>query len=115
VGDFANALKAYQAALDVNKTSSLAHYRIGELFFKQSNYQSAANEFRAAIDGDLQPRWVEVWSRINLGKLFDVTGQRDRAVNEYRQAMRTHDDTAGAQKEAAKYLVKPYEKPNSEI
>jgi aminopeptidase N len=115
VGDFANALKEYQKALDVNKTSSLAHYRIGELFFKQSNYQSAANEFRAAIDGDLQPKWVEVWSRINLGKLFDVTGQRSRAVNEYRQAMRTHDDTAGAQKEAAKYLVKPYEKPNSEI
>lgn len=115
VGDFSNALKEYQKALDVNKTSSLAHYRIGELFFKQNNYQSAANEFRTAIDGDLQPRWVEVWSRINLGKIFDMTGQRDRAVNEYRQAMRTHDDTAGAQQEAAKYLVKPYEKPSSEI
>lgn len=115
VGDFSNALKEYQKALDVNKTSSLAHYRIGELFFKQNNYQSAANEFRAAIDGDLHPRWVEVWCHINLGKIFDVTGQRDRAVNEYRQAMRTHDDTAGAQKEAANYLVKPYEKANSEI
>ena len=41
-GDFANALKEYQKALDVNKTSSLAHYRIGELFFKQSNFQPAA-------------------------------------------------------------------------
>ena len=50
-----------------------------------------------------------------MGNIFDVTGQRNRAVNEYSQAMRTHDNTAGAQKEAAKYLVKPYEKPNSEI
>jgi aminopeptidase N len=114
IGDFANALKEYQKALDVNKTSSLAHYRIGELFFKQSNFQSAANEFRAAIEGDLQPKWVEVWSRLNLGKVFDVTGQRDRAVNEYKQALRTHDNTAGAQEQASKLLVKPYERPNSE-
>ena len=114
IGDFANALKEYQKALEVNKNSSLAHYRIGELFFKQSNYQSAANEFRTAIDGDLQPKWVEVWSRVNLGKIFDVNGQRDRAVNEYKQALRTHDNTSGAQEEASKYLIKPYERPNSD-
>lgn len=112
VGDFANALKEYQKALEVNKNSSLAHYRVAELFFKQNNYQSAANEFRTAIDGDLQPKWVEVWSRVNLGKIFDVTGQRDRAVNEYKQALRTHDNTAGAQEEASKYLIKPYERPS---
>jgi aminopeptidase N len=112
VGDFANALKEYQKALEVNKNSSLAHYRIAELFFRQNNYQSAANEFRTAIDGDLQPKWVEVWSRVNLGKIFDVTGQRDRAVNEYKQALRTHDNTAGAQEEASKYLIKPYERPS---
>jgi tetratricopeptide (TPR) repeat protein len=111
VGDFSNALRAYQKALDVNKNSSLAHYRIGELFFKQNNYQSAANEFRAAIDGDLQPKWVEVWSRINLGNIFDVTGQRDRALNEYKQAVRTHDNTAGAQEKASQYMIKPYERP----
>jgi aminopeptidase N len=111
VGDFSNALRSYQKALDVNKSSSLAHYRIGELFFKQNNYQSAANEFRAAIDGDLQPKWVEVWSRINLGNIFDVTGQRDRALNEYKQAVRTHDNTAGAQEKASEYMIKPYERP----
>jgi tetratricopeptide (TPR) repeat protein len=114
VGDFPNALREYQKALEVNKNSSLAHYRIGELFFKQNNYQSAANEFRTAIDGDLQPKWVEVWSRITLGKIFDVTGQRDRAVNEYKQAVRTHDNTAGAQEQASRYLIKPYERANSD-
>jgi tetratricopeptide (TPR) repeat protein len=114
IGDFSNALREYQKALEVNKSSSLAHYRIGELFFKQNNYQSAANEFRTAIDGDLQPKWVEVWSRVNLGKIFDVTGQRDRAVNEYKQAVRTHDNTSGAQEEASRYLIKPYERPNSD-
>ncbi len=115
INDYANALREYEKALEVNKNSSLAHYRIGELFFKQNNYQSAANEFRAALNGDLDPKWTEVWSRVNLGKIFDVTGQRDRAVNEYKQAIRTHDNTAGAQEEAAKYSTKPYEQKNSEI
>ncbi|HEY6991218.1 MAG TPA: M1 family aminopeptidase [Bryobacteraceae bacterium] len=115
INDFPAALREFQKALEVNKTSSLAHYRIGELFFRQNNYQSAANEFRAAINGDLEPRWTEVWSHVNLGKIFDVTGQRDRAVNEYKQAIRTHDNTGGAQEEAAKYSTKPYEQKNSEM
>ncbi|MBV8571551.1 MAG: tetratricopeptide repeat protein, partial [Acidobacteriaceae bacterium] len=115
INDYANALREYEKALEVNKNSSLAHYRIGELFFKQNNYQSAANEFRSAINGDLDPKWTEVWSMLNLGKIFDATGQRDRAVNEYKQAIRTHDNTAGAQEEAARYLTKPYQQKNSEI
>ena len=114
INDYANALREYQKALEVNRNSSLAHYRIGVLFFKQNNFQSAANEFRAAINGDLEPKWTEVWSHVNLGKIFDVTGQRDRAVNEYKQAIRTHDNTAGAQEEAARYSTKPYEQKNSE-
>jgi tetratricopeptide (TPR) repeat protein len=115
VNDFRNALREYQKALEVNKNSSLAHYRIGELFFQQNNYQSAANEFRSAINGDLEPKWTEVWSHVNIGKIFDVTGQRDRAVNEYKLAIRTHDNTAGAQAEAARYSSKPYEQKSSEI
>ncbi len=114
INDYANALREYQKALEVNKNNSLAHYRIGELFFLQHNFQSAANEFRSAINGDLDPKWTEVWSHVNLGKIFDVTGQRDRAVNEYKQAIRTHDNTAGAQAEAARYSTKAYEQRTSE-
>ncbi len=78
--------------------------------FCRDNYQQAANEFREALNGDLEPKWTEVWSHINLGKIFDITGQRDRAVNEYNLAIRTKDNTQGAQEEAAKYLKTPYER-----
>jgi aminopeptidase N len=114
VNDYANALREYQKALDVNRNNSLAHYRIAELFFQQGNFQTAANEFRAAINGDLDPKWTEVWSDIYLGKIFDITGMRDRAVNQYKMALRTHDNTAGAQEEAAKYSTKPYERKQTE-
>ncbi|MEO7145210.1 MAG: M1 family aminopeptidase, partial [Bryobacteraceae bacterium] len=113
INEYGDALKEYQKALTVNRNSSLAHYRIAEVFFHQNNYQSAANEFRSVLDGDLDPKWTEVWAHINLGKIFDVTGQRDRAVNEYRLALRTKDNTQGAQQEAGKYTAQPYQRPPS--
>jgi tetratricopeptide (TPR) repeat protein len=96
--------------LEVSRNSSLAHYRVADIFFLQNNYQAAANEFREVLNGDIEPKWTEVWSHINLGKIFDMTGQRDRAVNEYNLAVRTRDDTQGAQEEAAKYLKDPYKR-----
>ena len=110
VGEYADALKEYQKALENNRNSSMAHYRVAEVYFMQNNYQSAANSFRDALNGDLEPKWVEVWSRIHLGMVFDITGQRDRAVNEYNIAVRTKDNTQNAQEEAAKYLKTPYER-----
>jgi aminopeptidase N len=110
IGEFGEALKEYQKALDVNRNSSLAHYRVAETFFLQNNYQAAANEFREALNGDLEPKWTEVWAHINLGRIFDVTSQRERAVNEYQLAIRTKDNTQGAQEEAAKLLKEPYKR-----
>jgi aminopeptidase N len=110
-GDLSGALTEFNKALDLNKNSSLAHYRIAEIFFFQRNYQSSANAYRAALDGDGDPRWTEVWSRLQLGKIFDITGQRERAVGQYRQALQTNDNTFGALEEARKYLAKAYERP----
>jgi aminopeptidase N len=115
IGEFAEALKEYQRALDTQRTSSMAHYRVGEVFFLQHNYQSAANEFREALNGDNNPKWVEVWSHIYLGKVFDITGQRERAVNEYTQAQRTRDNTQGAQDEVGKYLRQPYSEKGKDL
>ena len=111
--DLAGALSEYNKALDVNKNSSLAHYRVAEVFFLQHNYQAAANAYRECLNGDGEPRWTEVWSHIQLGKIFDVTGQRERATNEYRQALQTNDNTQGALDEARKYLQKPFEQQRS--
>ena len=110
-GDLAGALSEFNKALDVNKNSSLAHYRIAEVFFSQKNYQASANAYRDSLNGDGDPRWTEVWSHIQLGKIFDLTGQRERATNEYRQALQTNDNTQGALEEARKYLQKAFEQP----
>ena len=109
-GDLAGALSEFNKALEANKNSSLAHYRVAEVFYLQRNYQAAANAYRESLNGDGEPRWTEVWCHLQLGKIFDVTGQRERAVNEYRQAVQTNDNTQNALNEARKYLEKPYER-----
>jgi aminopeptidase N len=110
MNEYTEAIKEYNKALDTNRISSLAHFRKAEVYFLQATWQSAANEFHEVLNGDLEPKWTEVWSHIYLGKIYDISGQRDRAVSEYNQAARTRDDTQGAQAEAAKYIKSPYEK-----
>lgn len=113
-GDTTGALAQYQLALKANPQSSLASYRIGELLFSMRNYQAAVNAYRDALAGDDQPAWTEVWSHIAIGKIFDLTGQRDRAITEYREALQTNDNTAGALNEARHWIQTPYKRPDSE-
>ncbi len=108
LGKYYEAIQQYQRALDVQPTNSLAHFRMAEAMFYQKNYQAAANAFRSALGGDLDPKWLEVWGHIYMGKIYDVLGQRERAVNEYSLAQHSRDDTAGAQAEAARYMQKPF-------
>ncbi len=113
-GDLPGGLAEYKKALESNPQSSLANYRIGEILFSQHNYQASVDAYRDALRGDDEPRWTEVWSHIQIGKIFDVTGQRDRAVNEYRLAVQTNDNTQGAVNEARLYLTKPYTRPDTD-
>ncbi len=108
MGDQNSAIAAYQKALAVDRGSSLANYRLAEVYMAQKNYQAAANSFRDCLRGDGDPRWTEVWSHVNLGKIFDITGQRERAVNEYRLAIQTKDNTQGAVNEARALIEKAY-------
>jgi aminopeptidase N len=109
-GRFYDAIQEYQRALDLQKNNALASFRMGEAFFYQKNYQAAANAFRDALEGEMETtqKWIEVWSHIYIGKIFDLSGQRDRAVNEYSKAQELNDDTGGALKEIERWLKEPY-------
>ena len=113
-GDMTGALAEYQKALQANPISSLADYRIGEVFFTQRNMQAAVNAYRDCLNGDDDPKWTEVWCHIQIGKIFDMTGQRDRAIEEYRKAVQTNDNTGGALNEARHYIQVPYKSPDTE-
>src|SRR5437763_12467374 len=109
-GKFYDAVAQYQKALSIQPGRPLANFRMGEAFFYQKNYQAAANSFREALQSVPEPseKWTEVWSHIYLGEIFDLLGQRERAVNEYSKAKQTNDNTGSAQETADRYLKKPY-------
>jgi tetratricopeptide (TPR) repeat protein len=106
---FNDAVDAYQQALELQGTSSLASFRMAEARFELGDVQSAAQLFRDSLEGDLKPKWLEVWAHINLGKIYDVRGgQRERATAEYQKAINTGDDSYGAQATAREYLNTPF-------
>jgi len=107
-GDFVEAIRAFEAALKLDPHRSMSHYRLAEVFYEQFNLQSAANSFRDALNGDQNPKWIEVWCYIYLGKIYDILGQRQRAMAEYTKAINTKDDTNGAQAEANRWLATPF-------
>ncbi len=109
-GRFYDAVAQYQRALSIQSNRPLANFRMGEAFFYQKNYQAAANSFKEALQTVPEPseKWTEVWSHIYLGEIFDLLGQRERAVNEYSKAKQTNDDTGGAQGTADRYMKKTY-------
>jgi tetratricopeptide (TPR) repeat protein len=109
-GRYYDAIGQYQRALAIQPNRPLANFRMGEAFFYQKNYQAAANSFRDALQTvpEAPEKWTEVWSHVYLGKIFDLLGQRARAVNEYSKAKQTNDDTGGAQQVAEQLLKKPY-------
>jgi len=110
VGKYYDAVVQYQRALSIQPNRSLANFRMGEAFFYQKNYQASANAFREALATVPEPseKWTEVWSHIYLGKIFDILGQRERALNEYNKARQLNDNTSGAQSVVEALIKKPY-------
>src|SRR6516162_2745429 len=110
IGKYYEAVQQYQKALTIQPNRSLANFRMGEAFFYEKNYQASANAFRESLATVPEPseKWTEVWAHIYLGKIFDLLGQRERALHEYDKARQTNDNTGGAQQYVEALIKKPY-------
>ncbi len=91
--------------------SSLASYCIAESLLEQREYQASVNAFRDSLRGEGDPEWTKVWSYIEIGKIFDITRQRERAVAQYQLAIQSADNADGAIAQARTLLEHPFEWP----
>ena len=91
--------------------SSLARYCIAEFLLEKHAYQASVDAYRDSLAGDGNPAWTKAWSHIQIGKIFDVTRQRERAVAQYQLAIETGDNTDGAINQARELLEHPFEWP----
>jgi tetratricopeptide (TPR) repeat protein len=111
--EYAEAESQFRAALKLNPRSSWTWYNLGLLYMEQRNWDKAKEYFTEALNGDLQPSWLEVWSYIYRGNAYDAQGNRERAVAEYNKAKENGNNYNGAQKAAEKYLGQPYKRERS--
>jgi hypothetical protein len=91
--------------------SSLARYCIAEILLEKREYQASVDAYRDSLTGDGNPVWTKAWSHIQIGKIFDITRQRERAVAQYQLAIETGDNTDGAINQARELLEHPFEWP----
>ena len=91
--------------------SSLARYCIAEFLLEKHAYQASVDAYRDSLAGDGNPAWTKAWSHIQIGKIFDITRQRERAVAQYQLAIETGDNTDGAINQARELLEHPFEWP----
>jgi aminopeptidase N len=109
--NYIEAEAQFRDAIKLSPRSSWAWYNLGVLYMKQRNFNKAIDAFSQALSGDLDPKWVEVWSYVYKGNAYDALGQRDRAVTEYNKAIENGDDHDGAQESAQRYLGEAYKAP----
>src|SRR5258708_4200487 len=101
-------LADYQSDIEASPKSSLAYYCIAELLLKERQYQASVNAYRDSLRGDGIPYWTKVWSYVQMEKIFDLTSQRERAVNQYQLAIATRDNSCDALTLARELLDKPF-------
>lgn len=107
--EYIEAEQQFQAAIKLNRGQSWAWYNLGLLYMTQRNYSKALDAFDQALNGNLRPDWVEVWSYIYRGNGWDALGQRERAVAEYNKAISNGSDYENAQAVAQQYLQAPFD------
>jgi tetratricopeptide (TPR) repeat protein len=112
--EYIEAEQQFQAAIKLNRNNSWAHYNLGYLYFTQRNWQRALDAFDQALNGNLRPDWVEVFSYIYRGNCWDMIGQRERAIAEYNKAITNGNNYDNAQATAQAYLSEPFGKKKAE-
>jgi len=108
-GNYAEAQTQFEAALKLDRSNSWIYYHLGLLFLEQRNYDQAIDNFKAALSGNLNPPWLQVWSNIKMGNAYDAKGDRTRAVAAYKRAQDLGDNYDNAQEQVKKYQATPYD------
>jgi tetratricopeptide (TPR) repeat protein len=107
--EYIEAEQQFQAAIKLSRSHSWAWYNLGVLYMTQRNYSKALDAFDQALNGNLRPDWIEVWSYIYRGNAWDALGQRERAVAEYNKALSNGNNHESAQAAAQGYLQTPFD------
>jgi tetratricopeptide (TPR) repeat protein len=112
--EYIEAEQQFQAAIKLNRQNSWAWYNLGLVYMTQRNWNKALDAFDQALNGNLRPNWIEVWSYIYRGNSWDSIGQRERAVAEYNKAISNGNNYDNAQAAAQGFISEPFGKKKTD-
>jgi tetratricopeptide (TPR) repeat protein len=91
-----------------NPNEGRALYGIALIEMDSQNLDEALQYFERTIASDTADRSMKTWSYIYAGHILDFKCNRAAALEKYRKAIETGDDTRDAQKIAKRDLAQPF-------
>ena len=107
------AEKLAQQSLKANEDTARAYFVLAKVASIKGDMEGAQTDFQKAADAGKDPH-VIAWSHIYLGRIYDIQGERDSAVAQYKAALAVGDVPADAKAAAEKGLQQAYQTPRSQ-
>jgi len=111
-GNPAEAGQLAQESLQAKEDPSRAYFVLAKVASFSGDMPGAESNFQKALEAGNDPH-VLAWSHIYLGRIFDLQGERDNAVAQYKAALATNDAPLDAKGAAEHGLKHPYEPPTA--
>jgi tetratricopeptide (TPR) repeat protein len=114
-GDGPAAIAAYQRVLDdsrkpnffIDPRPQMAYFGLADTQRGQNQIAEAAQNYLEAASQPKCSDWLRRRAQLNAGEMFDLLHQRDKAIEQYRQASAGGGDQSQADA-ARRYLKTPY-------
>ena len=91
-----------------------AYLTVATSYLAQMKLDEAEKYFLKSVDTleekDIAPRWA-VWSIVRLGNIYDLKGDREKAIEYYNKAL-SYEDEWGFTDDIKKYVKHPFTKKN---
>jgi tetratricopeptide (TPR) repeat protein len=107
--DKPKAREAFEKVLkEYNANDGRALYGIGLIEMDKANLDEALQYFERTIASDNADRSMKTWSYIYSGHILDFKCNRAAALEQYRKAIETGDNSRGAQSIAKRDMAQPF-------
>jgi tetratricopeptide (TPR) repeat protein len=82
---------------------------LGQVYMKKKNVKKAIETFEKGLAvSEEDSKVINTWIRNLLGNSYDLQGQREKALLEYKTVIESGVDVQGSIEHAKKYIEKPY-------
>jgi tetratricopeptide (TPR) repeat protein len=111
-GNPAEAGKLAEESLKTNEDPARAYFVLAKVASFRGDMQGAQTDFQKALDGAKDPH-VMAWSHVYLGRIFDLQGERDSAVTQYKAVIDMGNAPPESKTAAERGLKEPYQPPTA--